>query len=73
MADTHFMGVSITLTSFERDERPGAWWPRACFKAPHETALKRVAGSEHYGSKIEADTAALRLAMQFIREELHQG
>ncbi len=73
MADTLFMGASIPLASFARDEAPGAWWPRASFRSTHGAAPKSVAASEHYSSKNDADAAALRLAMRLIREELHQG
>lgn len=70
---TLFMGVSITLTSFERKGFPGAWWPHASLTAASGAALEGVALPEHRRSKDEADVAALRFAMLRIREKRHQG
>lgn len=73
MADTLFMGVSITPASFERDELPGVWWPRASLTASTGAGLEEVALSEHRSTKDEADAAALKVAKRRIREALHQG
>ena len=74
MSSILFMGVSITPQSYEHDELPGAWWPRASLSlASTGAVLKEVVHPEHCRSKEEADAVALRLARRRIRDELHQG
>ena len=74
MTNTLFMGVSITLDSFEREELPGVWWPHASLALASSGAkLEDVVHAQHHASKAEADAAALRIAKRRIRNELHQG
>ncbi|WP_028602708.1 hypothetical protein [Ottowia thiooxydans] len=74
MTTTFFMGVSITLDSFERNELPGVWWPHASLVvAPGSKTLENVSHDEHYASRAEADGMALRIAKRRIRDEMHQG
>lgn len=74
MTTTLFMGVHITLDSFERDGLPGTWLPHASLALASSGAkLQDVVHAEHHASKAEADAAALRIAKRRIRHELHQG